>query len=137
MKILIVENNPSVAETLQILLSSYHYAVDVTTTGESGLEMADTFDYDLVLLDICLPELDGIGICQQLRAKGFKMPILLLTAQGSAQQKVAALNTGADDYMIKPFDSQELIARVQALLRRSSTQTQPLLTWGDLSVNPR
>ena len=136
MKILVVEDDPSVAKTLQILISSYHYAVDMATDGEAGLRMADAFDYDLIVLDIWLPRLDGVNLCQQLRAKGFKMPILLVTAQDGAKQKANALNAGADDYVVKPFDSEELLARVQALLRRGGTKTQPILTWGPLSVDP-
>lgn len=136
MKILIVDNDPSVAEALQTLFSNYHYAVDVATTGETGLDMADAFDYDLILLDVLLPGVDGISVCQQLRARGFKMPILLLTAQDESHQKATALNEGADDYVVKPFDSEELIARVQALMRRGETQTQPILAWGQLAIDP-
>ena len=136
MKILVVEDNRIVGETLRHLLSSYHYAVDIATDGEAGLQMADDFDYDLVLLDILLPRLDGISLCQQLRAKGFQTPILLLTGRGGGHQKAIALNAGADDYVVKPFNAEELIARVQALLRRGGPKTQPILTWGDLSVDP-
>ncbi|MGF1523884.1 MAG: response regulator transcription factor, partial [Leptolyngbyaceae cyanobacterium] len=136
MKILVVEDDSSVAQTLQILLSNYHYAVDIAADGEAGLEMADTFDYDLVLLDIWLPGIDGISVCRQLRAQGLKMPILVLTAQAGGSQKVNALNAGADDYVVKPFDVEELMARVQALLRRGGIRTQPILTWGALSLEP-
>ncbi|MDJ0703590.1 MAG: response regulator [Leptolyngbyaceae cyanobacterium MO_188.B28] len=137
MKILVVEDDSSVAQTLQNLLTSYHYAVDIAVDGEVVLQIADTFDYDLVILDILLPGLNGVRVCQQLRAKGLKMPILLLTAQDDAAQKANALNAGADDYVVKPFDSEELMARVHALLRRGETQPQPILTWGDLSIDPR
>lgn len=134
MKILVVEDDSSVAQTLQILLSNYHYAVDIATDGKAGLEMADAFDYDLVLLDVWLPGLDGISVCRQLRAKDLRMPILVLTAQDGGAQKVNALNAGADDYVVKPFDVEELMARVQALLRRGGIKTQPILTWGNLAV---
>ena len=145
MKILVVEDEQSVIKALHLLLSRYHYAVDVAEDGESGLQMAETFDYDLVLLDVALPRLDGVSLCQQLRAKGFQAPILLLTGQGEGQQQTTslqkqgcadALNAGADDYVLKPFDAKELIARVQALLRRGGLKTQPILTWGKLSVDP-
>lgn len=136
MKILIVDDDPAVAGALQTLFSSHHYAVDVATTGEAGLDMANAFDYDLVLLDIWLPGIDGISTCQQLRDQGFKMPILLLTAQDGSHQKALALNEGADDYVVKPFDSEELMARVQALLRRGETQTQRILAWGQLAIDP-
>ena len=136
MKILVVEDDQKVAQALQILLYSYHYAVDIAVDGEEGMRMADTFDYDLVLLDIALPRLDGISLCQKLRAKGFQVPVLLLTGQDGGHQKAIALNAGADDYVVKPFDAEELIARVQALLRRGGPKTQPILVWGDLSINP-
>lgn len=136
MKILVVEDDPTVAQTLQHLLSSYHYAVDTAADGEVGLQMADAFDYDLMLLDILLPRLDGISLCQQLRASGSQIPILLLTGQGGGHQKATALNIGADDYIVKPFDAEELIARVQALLRRGGPKNQPILAWGNLSIDP-
>jgi DNA-binding response OmpR family regulator len=137
MKILVIEDDPLVAEVLQALLSNCHYAVDVTATSEAGLEMADAFEYDLVLMDIWLPGMDGVSACRELRDRGYKMPILLLTAQDDAQEKAHALNEGADDYMVKPFNAEELVARVQALLRRGETQAQPVLTWGPLSIDPR
>lgn len=136
MKILVVEDEQAVVRTLQILLSSYNYAVDIARDGETGLQMADAFDYDLIMLDVILPKLDGISVCQQLRAKGWQKPILLLTGQGEGRQKAIALNAGADDYMVKPFDAEELVARVQALLRRKQLTQSPVLTWGLLSVDP-
>lgn len=136
MKILVVEDDPSVVNTLRHLLSSYHYAVDFAIDGEAGLEMAQAFDYELMLLDVLLPRLDGISLCQLLREQGMQMPILLLTGQGGTSQKAIALNAGADDYLVKPFETEELIARVQALLRRGGPKSKPLLTWGSLSMDP-
>ncbi|MBE9079907.1 response regulator transcription factor [Romeria aff. gracilis LEGE 07310] len=136
MKILVVEDDFTVAQTLQHLLSSYHYAVDTAADGEAGLQLAEVYEYDLALLDVVLPRLDGIGLCQQLRTKGFQFPILLLTGQGGSRQKAIALNAGADDYVVKPFDPEELMARVQALLRRGGPQTKPLLQWGKLAIDP-
>lgn len=136
MKILVVEDEPTVAQTLQILFSSYNYAVDIAADGRAGLELAEAFEYDLILLDILLPKLDGISLCQRLRATGFQSPILLLTGQGGSQQKAIALNAGADDYVVKPFDTEELVARVQALLRRGKATSQPILVWGNLSLDP-
>ncbi len=101
-----------------------------------GWQMADNYAYDLILLDIVLPKLDGVNLCKQLRSKGCQTPILLLTGQGDSQQKAIALNAGADDYVVKPFDAEELIARVQALLRRGGPTTQPILTWGQLALDP-
>jgi PAS domain S-box-containing protein len=137
MKILLVEDDPLGGQAIKHLLSNYSYAVDLASDGETGLEMVDAFDYDLVLLDLGLPGLDGLSLCQRLRQDGHKTPILLLTGQGGAsRQKAEALNAGADDYVSKPFDAEELIARIQALLRRGQGQGQPVLTWGKLSIDP-
>jgi len=136
MKILVVEDDLAVAQTLEILFASYSYAVDMAADGEAGLQMAEAFAYDLVLLDVLLPKLNGINVCQSLRAKGFQKPILLLTGQGEERKKAIALNAGADDYVVKPFNAEELIARVQALLRRSSSSSQPILQWGRLTIDP-
>ncbi|WP_019502336.1 response regulator [Pseudanabaena sp. PCC 6802] len=136
MKILVVEDDFAVAQSLRFLFSTYSYAVDIAADGEAGLQMAEAFAYDLILLDVILPKLDGVSLCKQLRAKGFQSPILLLTGQGEGWQKASALNAGADDYVTKPFDSEELVARVQALLRRGDRTSQPILTFGDLSIDP-
>ncbi|XGV97937.1 MAG: PAS domain S-box protein [Leptolyngbya sp. BL-A-14] len=136
MKILVVEDETIVAQTLKLLLSNFNYSVDMAADGEAGLQMANAFEYDLILLDVGLPKLDGISLCKRLRNKGFQTPILLLTGQGGGSQKAIALNAGADDYVVKPFDSEELIARVQALLRRGDLTNQPILTWGNLSLDP-
>lgn len=137
MKILIVEDDPLVAQSLNHLFSSCSYAVDIASDGDVGLEMVEAFNFDLIVLDIGLPCVDGLTLCQQVRAQNRKVPILLLTGQGGdGHQQAVALNAGADDYVVKPFDSEELIARVQALLRRTGTQQQSLLTWGDLTVEP-
>ncbi|MBD2328769.1 PAS domain S-box protein [Alkalinema sp. FACHB-956] len=136
MKILVVEDEYTIAQALNLLLASHHYAVDLATDGEAALAMADAFEYDLILLDVGLPRLDGVSVCQQLRAKGFQQPILLLTGQTDVQQKAIALNAGADDYVVKPFDVAELIARIQALLRRGNVTNQPILVFGKLSLDP-
>jgi PAS domain S-box-containing protein len=136
MKILVVEDDYTVSQTLHILLSSYNYAVDIAADGEIGLQMADVYEYDLMILDIILPKLNGIQVCQQLRSRNCRNPILLLTGQGDRQQKSLAFNAGADDYVSKPFDPEELIARIQALLRRSGSIEQPPLTWGELCMVP-
>jgi len=136
MKILVVEDDRAVAQSLQLLLSRYNYAVDIAADGEIALQMAEAFEYHLVLLDVLLPQISGIEVCRQLRKKGFRQPILLLTGQGATQQKAIALNAGADDYVVKPFDNDELVARIQALLRRGITTCEPILTWGHLSLDP-
>jgi PAS domain S-box-containing protein len=144
MKILVVEDDQTVAQTLKTLLSRDNYAVDFATDGEAGLRMADTFLYDLMVLDVVLPKLDGVSLCQQLRANGFQNPILLLMEQGAGQQTAIrqrrgyakALHAGANACVTKPFDSEEFTAQIQSLLRQGSSPSQPILTWGNLALDP-
>lgn len=137
MKVLVVEDNATVAQAIEALLVSHHYAVDIAIDGLEGLEMAEVYSYDLMLLDIGLPGMDGVSLCQQLRSRGLQTPILLLTGQDvEAHAKAVALNAGADDYVTKPFDTEELLARLQTLLRRGSLKALPVLQWGALSLDP-
>ena len=138
MRILVVEDEAIVAQTLEALLVRHQYAVDLATDGLEGLEMAEVYRYDLMLLDIGLPKLDGVSLCQRLRNQGKQTPILLLTGQSAeAHAKAIALNAGADDYVTKPFDAEELLARIQSLLRRGGLKVSPILRWGALSLDPR
>ena len=121
MKILLVEDDEGTAELLQNTLTAQHYLVDVALDGQGGLSLAETFDYDLVLLDVMLPKLDGLEFCKQLRARRNNTPVLLLTALDSSTSKVIGLDAGADDYVVKPFNTDELLARIRALLRRGSS----------------
>jgi DNA-binding response OmpR family regulator/HPt (histidine-containing phosphotransfer) domain-containing protein len=136
MKILLVEDDDALITLLSRYLTAQNYVVDAVKDGEMGWSYGSTFEYDLILLDIVLPRLDGISLCQRFRAEGITTPILLLTAEDSSTAKVQGLDAGADDYVVKPFDRPELIARVRALLRRGSGNPLPLLTWGDLFLNP-
>lgn len=136
MRILVVEDDPLVAEVIGHLMVSQSYAPDLVTTARQGLVMIDSFAYDLVILDLQLPEMDGVSLCQRLRHEGKTMPILLVTGTNTPEQKAVALNAGADDYVVKPFDHQEFMARVLALLRRSHQMTLPQLTWGALQLDP-
>ncbi len=136
MRILLVDDDQYLAGVLRKNLAEQHYAVDVAMDGEAGWEYGSTFAYDLILLDVMLPKLDGVSLCQRLRDRGYRMPILLLTARDSSTDKVKGLDAGADDYVVKPFDVEELIARVRALLRRESDTMPPVLRWGSLSLNP-
>ncbi len=136
MRILVVEDDQLGARALQHLLTSHSYAIDIARRGHQGLEMLAAFAYDLVILDLQLPDQDGISLCQSLRAQGYTMPVMLLSGTDQAEQKAAALNAGADDYVVKPFNSQELIARVLALLRRGHATGIPLLRWGALQLKP-
>ncbi|MGH2416433.1 MAG: response regulator transcription factor, partial [Microcystaceae cyanobacterium] len=136
MKILFVEDDESLIAALTRSLSAHHYVVDAVKDGEMGWTYGSTFEYDLIVLDVMLPKLDGISLCQRFRAEGVTTPILFLTSQDTSTAKVKGLDAGADDYVIKPFDGLELIARIRALLRRGSANPLPVLTWEDLRLNP-
>jgi DNA-binding response OmpR family regulator len=136
MKILLIEDDDALINLLTRSLSDQHHIVDAVKDGEMGWTYASTFDYNLIILDIMLPKLDGISLCKKLRSEGYTIPILLLTAQDQTIAKVQGLDAGADDYVAKPFEITELIARVRALLRRGNTNSLPLLSWGDLALNP-
>ncbi|MEM9161527.1 MAG: response regulator, partial [Cyanobacteria bacterium P01_F01_bin.4] len=132
----LIEDDDILAEVLVNALTAEHYAIDVATDGHMGWELASAFDYDLILLDVMLPKLDGISLCRKLRSHGSQTPILLLTAQDTSTSKVLGLDAGADDYMTKPFDQKELLARIRALQRREAVTLLPVLTWQSLSLDP-
>jgi len=136
MKILLVEDDEVLIAVLTKNLTAQHFTVDVVKDGEMGWTYGSTFEYDLIVLDIVLPKLDGIRLCQRFRAEGYTTPILLLTSQNATTAKVSGLDAGADDYVVKPVDIPELIARIRALLRRSQVNSFPLLAWGELLLNP-
>ncbi|MBW4648244.1 MAG: response regulator transcription factor [Kastovskya adunca ATA6-11-RM4] len=135
-KILLIEDDERIAEALAEDLTDRHYAVDIAHDGQLGAELAESFSYDLILLDVMLPKVDGITLCRKLRAEGVSLPILMLTARDSVDDRVIGLDAGADDYLVKPFELQELSARIRALLRRGNSTFSPLLEWGDLRLNP-
>jgi len=136
MRILIVEDDLNLARFIQKGLQEERYAVDVAADGEEGFFLAGVNPYDLVILDIMLPKMDGLEVCRRLRADRKTSPILLLTARESVEDKVAGLDTGADDYLTKPFAFAELLARVRALLRRGSAAPSGRLTAADLELDP-
>ena len=136
MKFLLVEDDLAFAESVKQLLETHYYSVDLAADGYMGLEMADVFSYDLILLDWMLPKRTGMQVCQELRDRGDRTPIILMTAQDSKTDEVAGLDAGADDYLVKPFGFEELLARIRALLRRSEGMASPILKWGDLRLNP-
>ncbi len=136
MRILLVEDDATLADTLADTLTDERYVVDVANDGEAGWDQIRSLTYDLILLDVTLPKLDGIRLCQRLRTRGYQLPLLMLTARDTSTDKIAGLNAGADDYVVKPFDLQELLARIRALLRRGSFACAPLLGWGDLCLDP-
>ncbi len=136
MKILLIEDDDAFIKVLTKMLKAHHFIIDTVKDGEMGWTYGSTFEYDVMIIDLVLPKLDGISLCKRFRAEGYVTPILLLTSQDSSTARVQGLDAGADDYVAKPFDPVELVARIRALLRRSSTNPFPLLTWGDLILNP-
>ncbi|MBD1804667.1 response regulator [Microcoleus sp. FACHB-SPT15] len=136
MKILLVEDDALIVEPLAKALIDQRYAVDVATDGQAGWELLESFTYDLILLDVMLPKLDGMTLCRRLRSQGNQTPILLLTAQKTSTNTAIGLDAGADDYVAKPFNLQELLARIRALLRRGGAALPPLLEWRNLKLDP-
>lgn len=137
MRILLVEDEPNAAQMLAKGLRRRAYAVDVAADGEEALYQASVNDYDLVILDVLLPLKDGFEVCRELRATGSTTPILMLTARDAVQDRIAGLDLGADDYLVKPFDFHELLARVRALLRRGAALRPETLTVADLVIDTR
>ncbi|MBM7568564.1 response regulator transcription factor [Paenibacillus sacheonensis] len=136
MRLLIVEDEVHLAEALTQILKKHHYSVDVAHDGQSGLDYALSGIYDLLLLDIMLPELDGISVLKALRAQGVATPVILLTAKGETDDKITGLDHGADDYVAKPFSTGELLARIRAALRRKGeVMPDDTLKFGDIELN--
>lgn len=139
MKILLIEDDITLAETVKSRLSRLH-SIDVTHTGTLGLQYAGRESgkaYDIILLDITLPDSDGISVCQRIRSQNITTPVLMLTAEQSARSKVVALDSGADDYLTKPFNFDELQARIRAVSRRpAQTLTENIMKIGDLIIDP-
>ncbi len=135
MKILLVEDDHGVAELLQAIFAMHHYLVDLAIDGQAGLSLAETFAYDVVVLDIMLPKMDGIEFCRQLRSHRNNTPILFLTALGSSISKVTGLDAGANDYLVKPFDTDELLARIRALIRQGSVTFSSVIEVGTLKLD--
>lgn len=137
MRILVVEDDPRLGPSLKKGLEGSHYAVDLIVNGEDAVLMALATPYDLLILDVLLPTLNGFEVCKQLREQGRTMPILLLTALGEVDHRVKGLDLGADDYLVKPFAFSELEARVRALLRRSAPIKTPELHFMDIILDTR
>ena len=135
MKLLIVEDDWEICELLQEVLTARQYVVDVANDGQTGWDYVEMSDYDLILLDVMLPKLDGFGFCRRLRDRAYEMPVLMLTAKDTTEEKVRGLDAGADDYIVKPYKLDELLARVRALLRRGIASVSPIFKWGVLSLN--
>ena len=135
MRLLIVEDEPHLRDQLQQFLQQQGFAVDVATDGRAGLFMGREYPFDLAIVDLGLPELSGIEVIQQWRELGKSFPVLILTARGKWQDKVEGLEAGADDYLVKPFHNEELLARTRALLRRSAGVSQPVINFGPITIN--
>ncbi|MBW4575421.1 MAG: response regulator [Aphanothece sp. CMT-3BRIN-NPC111] len=136
MKILLVEDDEGTAKALEAALTAQHYVVDVASDGLAGWDLVEASPYDLLLLDVMLPKLDGINFCKKMRFQGKQTPIILLTVQNTSKDKIIGLDAGADDYVIKPFDFNELLARIRAIVRRGVSALSPVLEWGELSLDP-
>ena len=136
MKILVVEDDRRIADILAEILRDQHYIVEVAEDGQKGLNFAQATQYDLILLDLMLPKIDGLTLCQRLRQTGDQTLILMLTSRDTSLDKVAGLDVGADDYVVKPFDPPELLARIRALVRRGKSTTPNVMEWERLTLDP-
>jgi len=135
MKILVIEDEHKIANSIKKGLEMESFAVDVAYDGETGYDLASTEPYKAIVLDLMLPKMDGVTLCKNLRAEGNHTPIIMLTAKGEVENKVIGLNSGADDYLVKPFAFAELVARLKALVRRPRKVKEKILTLADLKLD--
>ncbi len=135
MRVLLVEDDPATAQGIEMMMRSESYVCDVTDMGEDGLEIGKLYDYDIIVLDLMLPDMDGYEVLRRLRAARVKTPILILSGLNGLDDKIKGLGVGADDYLTKPFDKRELIARIQAIVRRSKGHSDSIIRTGKLTVN--
>ena len=136
MRILVVEDEHKIANSIKKGLEQENFSVDIVFDGESALDMAETEEYDCIVLDLMLPKINGVQVCSQLRKDENHTPIIMLTAKSELEDKVHGLTMGADDYLTKPFAFEELLARIRALLRRPKDRLENTLKCGDLELNP-
>src|ERR687883_849723 len=136
MRLLIAEDDTKLAATLARGLRGEGYAVDTAETGEDALHHARAYEYDAVILDVMLPPPDGVAVCRTLREEGRWSAVLMLTARDGVSDRILGLDAGADDYLVKPFDFGELVARIRALLRRTPAERPAVLTVGDVELDP-
>ncbi|MFD2262638.1 response regulator transcription factor CtrA [Lacibacterium aquatile] len=135
MRVLLVEDDTTTARSITLMLNSAGYVVDVTALGEDGLEIGRLYDYDIIILDLVLPDADGFEILRRFRAARIKTPILILSGLSEMDHKIKGLGFGADDYLTKPFDKRELLARIQAIVRRAKGHSDSVIQTGTLVVN--
>ncbi|MCB1530866.1 MAG: response regulator transcription factor [Rhodospirillales bacterium] len=135
MRVLLVEDDSSTAKSIELMLKSEGYVIDATDLGEDGLEIGKLYDYDIIVLDLMLPDMDGYEVLKRLRAANIETPILILSGLTEMDNKIKGLGFGADDYLTKPFDKRELIARIQAIVRRSQGHAQSMIKIGQVNLN--
>jgi two-component system cell cycle response regulator CtrA len=135
MRVLLIEDDASVAQSVELMLKSESFNTYTTDLGEEGIDLGKLYDYDIILLDLTLPDISGYEVLRSLRASKIKTPILILSGMAGIEDKVKGLGFGADDYLTKPFHKDELVARIQAIVRRSKGHAQSVITTGDLVVN--
>ena len=135
MRVLLVEDDPSTARSIELALAAEGIVCDTANLGEEGLEIGQLYDYDIIILDMMLPDMDGFEVLRRFRAKKIKTPILILSGLGTSDNKIKGLGIGADDYVTKPFNKGELVARIQAIVRRSKGHSESIIKTGKLTVN--
>ena len=135
MRVLLIEDNASIAASIELMLKSENFNTYTTDLGEEGIDLGKLYDYDIILLDLTLPDMSGYEVLRNLRVAKVKTPILILSGMASIEDKVKGLGFGADDYLTKPFHKDELVARIHAIVRRSKGHAQSVITTGDLTVN--
>ena len=135
MRVLLVEDDTATAKSIEMMLRSEGYVCDATDLGEDGLEIGKLYDYDIIILDLMLPDIDGYEVLRRLRGAQIQTPILILSGLSELDAKIKGLGFGADDYLTKPFDKRELIARIQAIVRRSKGHAESIIRTGSLAVN--
>tara|TARA_B100000378_G_scaffold265604_1_gene250240 strand:- start:1579 stop:2292 length:714 start_codon:yes stop_codon:yes gene_type:complete len=135
MRVLLIEDDSSTAKSIELMLKSEGYVIDVTDLGEDGLDLGKIYDYDIIILDLMLPDMDGYDVLKRLRDSRVETPILILSGLGEMENKIKGLGFGADDYQTKPFDKRELIARIQAIVRRSKGHSQSTIKIGRMEIN--
>ncbi len=135
MRVLLIEDDPSTRQSVQMMLESAAMVVDTTDLGEDGLDLGKLYDYDIIVLDIMLPDMEGFEVLRRLRDSRVETPVLILSGLSEAENKIKGLGGGADDYLTKPFNKEELLARIQAIVRRSQGHAQSVIQTGRLNVN--